>query len=527
VSLFEVDSLPIAPADRGTWRRGTRNAARQAKTTSAPPWAEWRRMSLPARCVRFLETYCIPSKGHRHGAPLTVAGWQSDYLEQILATGVTSSGLTLPRGNGKSTFTGGLGLWALVDPAVAEEFGGQPQIPVVATSLKQARRGVYGAAVAFSRNHPEIDDRVIRYTAAGDERIVAPFNFEGELFPVADDVDTLQGLDPMIALIDEFGFVSVAAWDSLLLAGGKRPRSLTIGLGTRNPDDTPNALDHLVAQLVTHGNVDGFVFVDYSADPGADPDDRSQWLKANPALAAGYLEENALATARKLSPAASFKCFRLNIKGGAITGWLGADGPAHWDATNAAHRPGTTSPTITLDPDEPTLIGVDKSAYNDCSAVAALQRYGPDAWQCVVRIFHPEGGAISHAAVKTYLRELAAELNVEAIGYDDRYFVEGAQELEDEGLPLVKVPQTPQRMVPAYSHLYRDIITHRLFHDDDPVLRSHVLGAVPVVQASGGFTLGKNRSHGKIDGIVALAIARSLTSVELEHAPADESFRIR
>jgi phage terminase large subunit-like protein len=516
-ALFDVESVPLAPADRGTGRRGVRNAARQARTTSAPPWAQWKRMSLTARCIKFLEEYCRPSKGHHHGQALKVAGFQSDWLEEVLVPGVTSSALTLPRGQGKSTFTGGVATWGLFDPEVAEQFGGQPQIPVVATGLKQARRGVYGAAVAFTRNHPELDDRCIRYTAAGDERIVVPFNFEGEMFPVADDVDTLQGLDPMMALIDEVGFISVEAWDSLLLAGGKRPRSLTIGLGTRNPADVPNALDHLVAQLATHGAIDGFVFVDYSADPGCDPDDRAQWIKANPAIEAGFLDIEAIASARKLSPAASFKCFRLNVKGGSITGWLGADGPAHWDAT---------ARTIQLDPDEATYIGVDKSAYNDCSAVAALQRVGADLWQCTVRIFYPEGGAISHAAVKDYLRELHETLNVEGIGYDDRYFVEGAQELEEEGLPLIKVPQTPQRMVPAYSNLYRDIVTHTLLHEDDPVLRSHVLGAVPVVQATGGFTLGKNRSHGKIDGIVALGIARSLTSVEIEHDPDDESFRI-
>jgi phage terminase large subunit-like protein len=516
VSLFEIEALPLAPSDRNA-RRGVRNAARQVTTTAAPPWASWPAMSLTARAQRWIETYCVPAKGHGHGKPIKLARFQLDWLEEVLAGEVSASAMTLPRGQGKSTFGGGVGLWALFDEVVAEQFGGQPQIPVVATTLKQARRGIYGAALAFTKHHPDLTDRALIYTAAGEERIVVPYNSDGEMFPIADDVETLQGLDPSVSLVDEIGFISIGAWDSLLLAAGKRERSLTLGLGTRSPDDTPNALDHLCAQLEAHGKIDRFLLVDYSADPDADPSDRDQWRKANPAIGEGYLEMDALEQAFKLSPPASFRVFRLNIKTGSHTGWLGIDGPVHWDAGNTA---------VELDPDVPTLVGVDKSAYNDCSAVAALQ-HNPetDRWKAKVWIFIPEHGSIDHGEVKALLRQLHADHDLVGIGYDDRYFVEGAQELADEGLPLVKVPQSPARLVPAFSHLYRAIVEHRLDHDDDPILRGHVLSAVPVLQSTGGFTLSKNKSRHKIDGIVALGIARTLDGLEHDPYTAD-SFQI-
>lgn len=508
MSLFEIEAVPLAPADRMTARSGNRNSARKSTTTAAGPWASWPAMSLPARAKRWIETYCVIVKGHGRGQPLRLAQFQTDWIEDVLGSDVSSSAMTLPRGQGKSTFGGGIGAWATFDEVAAEHFGGQPQVPVIAITLKQARRGVYGAALAFVKRHPDLRDRSIIYTAAGEERIVVPGNADGEMFPIAADVDGLQGLDPSVSLVDELGFISIAAWDALLLAAGKRERSLTLGIGTRSPDDTPNALDHLIAQVELHGSIDGFVLVDYSADADADPADRAQWRKANPALVEGYLEEAAIEQAFLLSPRAAFQVYRLNIKTGSHTGWLGTAGPTHWDRT-------ATNPA--LDPDLPTWVGVDKSAYSDCSAIAALQ-YNPatDRWALKEWIFLPEGDTIDHGAVKAQIRQLHAELNVPAIGYDDRYFVEGAQELADDGLPMVKVPQTPARLVPAFSHVYRAIVEERLDHDDDIVLRSHILSAVPSIQSTGGFMLAKNKSRQHIDGAVALGIARSLADIEVE-----------
>lgn len=478
----------------------SRNAKSKVLDTSRPPWEAWRTHSLPARAKRFVETYCIPSKGATFGQPIKVAQWQMDWLEEILTPGVGASAITLPRGQGKSTFTGAVATWALFDPAVAAEFGGQPDIPVIAVTLKQARKGCYGAAVSFRKNHDDLLNRSIQYTASGEERLVVPFNYDGELYPIASSVDGLQGLDPMIALVDELGFIQLEEWDSLLLAGGKRPRSLILGLGTRNPEEVPNALDHLVEQVELQGEIEGFVLVDYSAEPNTAIDDRAQWYKANPALQAGYLRVEALEQALALSPAPAFQTFRLNIKTGSQTGWLGVYGPQWWDESTEAFE---------FDPLAPSFIGVDKSAYGDCSAVVVCQQDNHQRWLNKARIYVPDSGGIDHAAVRNYIRELCSELNVCVIGYDSRYFVEGAQELADEGLPMVEIPQQPHRMIPAYSAMYEDFVNGTFIHHNDPAYRAHMLGAVAKLDISGGFTLAKGRSKVKIDAAVATGIARA------------------
>jgi phage terminase large subunit-like protein len=471
-------------------------------------------MTLPARAIRFMQEFCIPSKGHTAGQPLKLAPWQTEWVEEVLAPGVTSSPLTLPKGNGKSTFTGAFATWALHDEVAAETFGGKPDVPVVAPTLKQGRKGIYGACVDFRKNCPELRTRSIEYTASGAERIVAPRS-GGELYLAADDPDTIQGLDPSIAFVDEIGWTSVETWDSLLLGSGKRPRSLVLALGTRNPEDVPNALDHLVAQVAEHGDIPGFVLVDYAASPECKSDDREAWRVANPSLVAGFMSEEAIAAAQKLSPDSAFRLYRLNIKTGSLTGWLGMDGPTHWDATQGV---------VEFDPDLPLSIGVDKSAYSDSSAVVALQQRD-GVWLAQARIFIPNP-TVDHEAVRNCIRDYCGRYSVNAVGFDDRYFVEGAQELEDEGLPMVKVPQTPARLVGPFGMLYADIVSHKFVHEDDPIFRSHVLGAVPKPDSSGGFTLAKGRSKTKIDGAVAMGIARSVADIPLEDVYELDSFRI-
>lgn len=491
---------------------GKRNAQVRVDDDVAGPWRKWRTRTLHGRAIRFLQEYCITSKGHRHGQPLTLGRWQKEWLEEVLVPGVDASAMTLPRGQGKSTFCGGVATWATFDEFVAELFGGKPDIPVIAPTMKQARKGVYGAACDFRRNHPVLKAMSIQYTASGEERIVVP-STSAELYPAAADPDTLQGFDPLMAFVDEIGFMSIESWDALLLSAGKRPRNLILAIGTRNPSDEPNALDHLLIQIEANGGkIPGFVLVDYSADPDAKIGDRRQWRKANPAVADGYLAMSALESSFKLSPAPAFKCFRLNLKSGSMVGWLGANGPQHWDET--------TGPVL-FSSTEPMWLGVDKSAYSDSSAVVQLQRLD-DRWLTKARIFIPDP-TIDHAAVRNHIRDVCGEYSVAAAGYDDRYFVEGADELEAEGLPMIKVPQTPQRLVPAYSYLYKDFVDHRMVHEEDPVFRAHILGAVPVLDRSGGFMLAKGKSKTKIDAAVALGIARAVAGeAELETETTDE-----
>ena len=475
------------------------NRAKKVQTTDAPPWSSWRTKSLPARAVRFMETYCIPAKGHGFGKPLKLAGFQKRWLEEVFGSDdITSSVLTLPRGQGKTTFAAGIACWALFDEEVAEHFGGQPSIPIVAPHLRQAVSGVLGTVISFAKKCPELGDRALTFSGSGEQRMIVPGNSDGALFVAAADVDNLQGLDPTISIVDEVGFVIPDVWDAMLLAAGKRPRSLTLGLGTRSPGDDPNALDHLVDQLAKHGRIPGFHLVDYSATAGCKIDDRAEWRRANPALDEGFLTERALEEALKLSGETAFRVFRLNQKAGAVVGWLGSKGPKIWDELVRDYE---------IPEGARIWVGVDVSLRHDATAVVYVAQHPDGGWHAVAKVWTaPKDGTIPFDEVTEYVRALSLTFNIAECSFDPRFFSAQAQELENEGLPMVEVPQSPARMVPLVGEALRAILGGQLTHDDDPLFRAHVLAAKPHF-AEGGFSLSKLKSGIHIDAAVALCLA--------------------
>lgn len=451
-------------------------------------------MSRHGRAIKFIQTYCRSPKGAGFGKPLKLAPFQKEWLEECLAPGVTSACESFPRGNGKSTFSAGLAVWAGFDDAAT----GAPSVPIVATTVGQAKRSVYNTVLSMVKADQELAKRAQVFTAWGSERIFIPSN-EGEIFPIANAVDTLQGLDPSVALMDEIGFQPLEAWDSLLLAAGKRPRSLVLGLGTPGLD-RDNALFHL-RQLVDEGRaLPGFRFKEFAADPGCDITDETQWYKANPALAAGFLTVDSLRTSLALVPEAHFRIFRLGQWADGVASWLGEDGRSVW-------RLGLEP--MPLVAGAASWIGVDVGLKRDSTAVVIVQ-YRPEdptKLHAKARIWLPkEDEPVDVTDVMAHLRDLARTYKVGAISYDPRFFDVPAKMLYDEGLPMVEIPQSLERMTPAVGSLYELVRQGRITHDGDPGFDAQILAAVARLNER-GFTLSKGKSRGRIDAAVALALA--------------------
>ena len=108
--------------------------------------------------------------------------------------------------------------------------------------------------------------------------------------------------------------------------------------------------------------------------------------------------------------------------------------------------------------------------------------------------------------VMAHLRDLARTYKVGAISYDPRFFDVPAKMLYDEGLPMVEIPQSLERMTPAVGSLYELVRQGRITHDGDPGFDAQILAAVARLNER-GFTLSKGKSRGRIDAAVALALA--------------------
>jgi phage terminase large subunit-like protein len=343
---------------------------------------------------------------------------------------------------------------------------------------------------------PHLKDRSIKYSAIGAQKLTVPSN-GGEMFPVSNDVDGLQGLDPSLAVCDEIGFMPQESWDSLLLASGKRPNSLVVGIGTPGLD-RENALFHLRKLQKEGESLPGFIFTEYAADHNTKVDDLEQWRKANPALAEGYMNEAALHTALALSPEAHFRIFRLGQWVDGVESWLGADGRAVWDALIDKYE-------FVLK--APTWVGVDVGIKRDSTCVASVQ-FRPDGRLHVkTHIWVPtKEEPVDVTDVMEYLRNLTREYQVGAISFDPRFFDVPALYLHDEGLPMVEIPQSVERMTPIIGNIYERILKADISHDGDELTTTQVLNAVPRFNER-GFTLQKSKSRGRIDAAIAMALA--------------------
>jgi phage terminase large subunit-like protein len=468
------------------------NASKRVADASAGPWKSWRIKSRHGRAIKFIETYCRPPKGKGHGQPLKLAKFQKEFLEDALADGVDSAVLQTPRGNGKSSGGGALATWALFD----DDETGAPQVPIIATTVGQAIRSCYGVAASMIRNEPELLRRSLIFTGIGTSRVDVPAN-EGTMFPISNDPDGLQGLDYSLAIVDEIGFQPIESWDSLRLASGKRDRSVAIGLGTPGLDRL-NALHHLRQALLEGAKPTGFVFKEFSAPEGCELDDRTAWRKANPAIAAGFLRETALANDLGITPEAHFRLFRLGQWVDGTDAWLGASGKATWEAL--------TSPWDLVD-GAPTWVGLDAGIKRDSTAVVVVQRREDGRLHAMARIWVPTPETpVDLTEAMQYIRELDDRYQIEAVSYDPRFFDVPAKMLSDEGVKMVEIPQSIERMTPAVGNLYELIQQRGLTHDGTAEFATQVLNAVPRSNDR-GFILSKGKSRGRIDAAVALALA--------------------
>jgi len=453
---------------------------------------EWRQKSRYSRAVRFIETYCIVPKGYGAGKPMRLAKFQKRWLRKALAAGIRAAVLQLPRGNGKSTFLAAIAVWAVFDP----RHGDAPQVAVVGVTVGQAIRNVYGVAAAMVDMNPELANRSIQFTAIGATRLFVP-STRGEMFPIASQPDTLQGLDPSVAINDELGFTSQETWDALLLASGKRPNSLIVGIGTPGVD-RDNALWNL-RQLVIEGRpLPGMTFTEYAAPDTAEVRDEKAWRVANPALDEGFMDIDALRMAVESSPAVSFRIFRMGLWAEGQDSWLGDDGPAVWDSL---------AEPLDFDAGVPIWVGVDAALTRDTTAVCWIGLRPDGRMHAKVRIWVPaKDEPVDLFEVMGHLRDLAIKYRVGAVSYDPRFMDWPARVLADEGLPVVELPQSIERMTGICGDLYTVIRERQITHDGDPLFRSHVMNAVTRMNDR-GWTLSKNKSRGHIDACIALGLA--------------------
>jgi phage terminase large subunit-like protein len=124
------------------------------------------------------------------------------------------------------------------------------------------------------------------------------------------------------------------------------------------------------------------------------------------------------------------------------------------------------------------------------------------------------GSVVDYGAVEDHVAELAERFRVEAIAIDRWNSTATTTRLLDQGLPVVRFGQGFASMSPAVKETERLILSRRLAHDGNPVMRFCLSNVAIAADAAGNIKIDRARAREKVDGAVALAMAIGTAETE-------------
>lgn len=462
--------------------------------------------------IRWIEAHCRHTKGRWYGKPFRLLDWQKRFILQLFTVDTATdlrryreAMLLVPKKNGKTELAAALACYF-----AAQDREPAPEVFCAANSDEQADL-VFGAAKTMC----EISPTLSRIT----ERFAKEIHFRradgtiGKIHRLSATVGTNDGLNVSHAIFDELHEFTPTKGEAMynVVTNGVAARLEPLILEITTAGYDPDSLEwrkYEYGKRVASGEIDdpSFLFACYEAPAAMDYRDLAAWEAANPSwgvtILPAYAEQQLRSKAEGI-----VRRYNLNQHTETETLWLPAGA---WDAC--------AEPEVELDPALPAIVAWDAARKRDATAVVVLQRQGERVvsrariWE---RPINPANGqpdeswATPTAEVMEHIRGLWRDLDVRAIGYDPWGIKESVQTLEGEGLPMVEVPQTNARMIPATEYLYELIAGGVLAHDGAPDYARHMRAAVARVVPN-GIRIDKMKSRKPQDAAVATAIAAYL-----------------
>jgi hypothetical protein len=469
-------------------------APRNAITDAPLPWRPGS-LTGSARFADFCRKFIKVPRGKDALKPLILRDWQRELVAPAMdGDGVHTLILTLPRGSGKTSL---LAAWSIYELLCGPQGA---QVVVVAVDERQA--GILGnAAKRMCQLDEHLADRIVPFT----DRITCPARGSSIQWLPASEAG-LQGLAPSLALIDEIGYVDQTVWEAVLLAAGKWPKSLTVGIGT--PGTRP---DNVLAQMRQYaiGNPDpSFAYIEHSA-AGFEhhpPDCQHCWQLAMPSLN-DFLDRDAVRAT--LPPRTSEGAFRRARLCQAVST---VDNPLVDEATwSGLERPEPI-------PDQAEVVlALDGSwgGTNADSTALVLATIGAEPHVDLYRCWENDGTPewrVPILEVEDAIREACRRWRVKEIAADPFRWGRTLSVLTGEGHRVTEFPFSPPRVTRATTDLHSALVGGKLTHTGDPTLTRHVLSTQVHEDGKGALRIGKvsrRRGAAKIDACSALLVAHS------------------
>jgi phage terminase large subunit-like protein len=490
-------------------------------------------MTRGEKVIAFIERYCRVPDGKLVGQPIKLDPFQQKFILEIYDNphGTRRGILSIARKNGKSALIAGLALAHIVGPEARQN----AQIVSGAQSRDQAAL-VFSLAWKMVQLSPELT-KLVRVVPSGKRLIGLAMNTEYRA--LAAEGKTAHGLSPVVVILDELGQVRGSSdpfVEALETAQGAYDDGLQLVISTQAPTDA-DMLSVWIDDAIRSDDPHTVCHV-YAADEESELTDATQWAKANPALdsfrSRVELEQAAEKAARMPSFENSFRNLYLNQRINMVAAFVS---PSVWKAGNEAPA----------EFDGVVFGGLDLSATTDLTALVLTCRMDgelhvrPFFWmphdsvqEAVRRDKAPydvwvreglmrttPGKVIDYAFVARDIGEICSGLSVAKIGFD-RWRMDRMQTALAAGgveLPLEPFGQGFVSMSPALDALEADLLKETIRHGGHPVLAMCAANAVATQDPAGNRKLDKAKATGRIDGLVALAMAEGVEAM-MQEAPA-------
>ena len=474
------------------------------------------------KVCQFIEAFCPVPEGKLVGQPIKLMPFQRKFILDIYDNpkGTSRAYLSVGRKNGKSALIAAILLAHIVGPEARQN----SQITSGARSRDQAAL-VFKLAEKMVRLSPRLS-QLIKIVPSQKSLVGLPMNVEYRA--ISAEAGTAHGLSPVLAILDEVGQVrgpTDSFIEAIETAQGAHEDPLLIAISTQAStdgdlfsiwlDDAKNAKDK---RIVSHV---------YTAPEDCEVMDRDAWKAANPALGnfrgLKDLEDFAKQADRLPAKENSFRWLFLNQRIEATSPFLNR---GEWEANKAAPQ---------VDSGATCFAGLDLSSSRDLTAFVMVFPDG-DKYHVVPQFFMPadgirdrakedkvpydvwakqglitliDGPVIVPAIVAQHVAEAAENFDLQLMAYDRWRIHDFTRELDSIGvqLPMHPFGQGFKDMAPAVDKLERLVVDHKLAHGGHPVMNMCAANAIAERDPAGNRKLNKAKSIGRIDGLVALAMA--------------------
>ena len=480
-----------------------------------------RRLSRGQRNIAWIEQTCRIPEGKFVGKQVKLTKAQKGWIRAIYDTPTRMFILSMARKNAKTATAAFLLLLHTCGP----EARPNSQLYSAAQSREQAAI-LFALAAKVVRMSPSLSEYVvIRDTA---KQLFCPEL--GTLYrALSAEASTAYGLSPVFTVHDELGQVKgprSELYEALETASAAQEAPLSIIISTQAPTDA-DLLSLLIDDAMTGADPRNKVVL-HSAPLDADPFSEDTIRLANPHydefMNREEVKRQAADAKRMPSREASYRNLILNqrveasnpfiartvweengvepdsLEGKAVYGGLDLSSVSDLTALVLVSDDGDVEPTFWL-PGE----GLAEKARND--------RVPYDLWEEEGFLQTTPGRAIEYEYIAHHLREVFDRYEIRALAFD-RYnmrflkpWLERAGFTEEELARFVEFGQGFVSMSPAIRELESRLLAKKLRHGKHPVLTMCAATAVAVSDPAGNRKFTKSKTSGRIDGMVALAMA--------------------